>query len=102
MNKNDLMCLGLIASVVTCATVYEICKSKREREANYIMSKAKLDAALFAREAMEQEHKERMKQIEEDYLKREEERKREHEEWMKNFKQKLHGYEVFLEKTKPE
>lgn len=89
MNKNDLMCLGLIASVVTCATVYQICKNKREREANEIMNKAKLDAALFAREAMEQEHEKKMKQIQDDYLKWKEESDKEFEEWKENFNNKF-------------
>jgi len=94
MNKNDLMCLGLIVSVATCTIVYQICKSKREREANDIMNKAKLDAANIAREAMEQEHKERMKQIQDDYLKWKEESDKEFEEWKENFKNKFGKIEL--------
>ena len=89
MNKNNLISLGLIASVVTCTTVYQICKIKRELEENEIMNKAKLDAANIAREAMEQEHKERMKQIQDDYLKWKEDSDKEFEEWKENFNNKF-------------
>lgn len=94
MNKNDLMCLGLIVSVVTCTTVYQICKNKREREVNDIMNKAKLDAANIAREAMEQEHKNKMKQIQDDYLKWKEESDKEFEEWKENFNNKFGKIEL--------